>query len=99
MEVYERLAILEANDTNIFHQLTEIKTDVRDIRRLINAVETIAVKTESIDSKVDNMGDRLLQLENKPIEDLSHYKRLVIGSLITAVLSTVVTAVLALILR
>ena len=29
-----RISTLEANDRNIFHQLDEIKSDVRDIRRL-----------------------------------------------------------------
>ena len=38
-KIAERIATLEANNANIFHQLDEIKTDVKDIRRLTVAVE------------------------------------------------------------
>ena len=43
----ERVSYLEAQDKNIFHQLDEIKTDVRDIKRLTVAVERIALQTKS----------------------------------------------------
>jgi len=74
VEVHERLAKLEADEKNIFHQLTEIKEEVKDIRRLTLAVEKIAVKTESIDSKVDEMGTRISAVEREPTDDFKHYK-------------------------
>ena len=99
VEVHERLAKLEADEKNIFHQLTEIKEEVKDIRRLTLAVEKIAVKTESIDSKVDEMGTRISAVEREPTDDFKHYKRLVAGAVISAVLSSVVVAVLSLIMN
>lgn len=99
MEIHERLAKLEADDKNIFHQLSEIKEEVKDIRRLTTAVEQIAVKTESIDNKVDSMGTRLSLVEREPGEDFRHYKRLILGAILTSTVSTVALAVLSLIMK
>jgi len=99
MEINERLARLEADEKNIFHQLSEIKDEVKDIRRLTNAVEKIAVKTESIDSKVDDMGARISAVEKEPAENFSHYKRLIAGAVISAAISSIVVAILALIMQ
>ena len=49
----ERLSTLEANDKTLFHQIDELKEDIRDIRRLTVAVEKIAGKVDNIDLKVD----------------------------------------------
>lgn len=99
MEIHERLARLEADEKNIFHQLSEIKDEVKDIRRLTNAVEQIALKTESIDTKVDEMGGRIAEVEGQPLADFIHFKRVIIGAVITAALSTVTVAVLTLIMK
>ncbi len=99
MELSERIAKLEADDKNIFHQLSEIKDEVKDIRRLTAAVEKIALKTESIDSKVDDMGSRLLAVESEPTESFKHYKRLVLGNILTATVSAACAAILALIIK
>lgn len=95
----QRVAALEANEKNIFHQLTEIKEDVKDIRRLTVAVERIAVKTETIDEKVDGIDKRLGNVESAPVEDYKHFKRLIIGGFITTILAAILTAVLSQILR
>ncbi|MEE1279462.1 MAG: hypothetical protein UHH95_01355 [Oscillospiraceae bacterium] len=99
MEIHERLARLEADEKNIFHQLSEIKDEVKDIRRLTAAVEKIAVKTESIDSKVDDMGSRISAVENEPAQSYNHYKKLVAGSTLTAIVSAICAAILALIMK
>lgn len=99
MEINERLAKLEADEKNIFHQLSEIKEEVRDIHRLTNAVEKIAVRTESIECKVDQMGSRISALEKSPADNFSHYKKVIAGAVITAVISALTAAVFALILK
>ncbi len=99
MELHERVAKLEADEKNIFHQLTEIKDEVKDIRRLTNAVEKIAVKTESIDSKVDDMGTRISAVEREPSDSFKHYKRLIAGAVISAAVSSIVVAILALVMQ
>ncbi|MBQ7800007.1 MAG: hypothetical protein IJ370_05900 [Oscillospiraceae bacterium] len=99
MELHERVAKLEADEKNIFHQLSEIKDEVKDIRRLTNAVERIALKTDSIDSKVDEMGTRISAVESEPSDSFKHYKRLIAGAVISAAVSSLVVAILALIMQ
>ena len=99
MELHERVARLEADEKTIFHQLTEIKDEVKDIRRLTAAVEKIATKTESIDTKVDDMGTRISAVEKEPLENFSHYKRLAFGCVITTVITAICSAILALIMK
>lgn len=95
----ERLAALEANEHTIFHQLNEIKDEVKDIRRLTIAVEKIAVQTETTAKKVDSIDTRLDSVENRPSADYSHYKRVIIGAVITGVIGIIVGAVMALIIK
>ena len=95
----QRVAALEANQKSIYHQLSEIKEDVKDIHRLTVAVERIAVRTETIDGKVDGIDKRLERVESAPAEDYKHFKRLIIGGFITTILAAVLTAVLSQILR
>ena len=98
-KIAERIATLEANNANIFHQLDEIKTDVKDIRRLTVAVEKIAVQTESTAHKVDNIDIRLDNVEQRPAADFTHYKRVIIGSICTGVIGVIIGAVFALIIK
>lgn len=61
----ERIAVLEANDRNIFHQLDEHKLAIENIQRLVISVEKIADKTNSISDKVDQIDERLNQVEQQ----------------------------------
>ncbi len=84
--ITERLAICEANDSNIFHQLNEIKSEVKDIRRLTSAVEKIAVQTKNSADKINSIDKRLDSVEKLPSDDLRYYRRFIITTLIGAVL-------------
>ncbi len=87
--ITERLAICEANDSNIFHQLTEIKSEVKDIRRLTSAVEKIAVQTKNTAEKIANIDKRLNCVERIPSDDLHYYRRFLFTGIIGAVLGAV----------
>ena len=95
----ERIAKLEANDANIFHQLDEIKEDVKDIHRLTSAVEKIALRTESIEKKVDGLDGRIGSIEAEPGQNWRHYKRLVIGCILTGAVGAILGAILTMIIH
>ena len=97
--IAERVVKLEADNKNIFHQLTEIKEDVRDIRQLTAAVEKIAVKTDETAKKLDGISERIEAVERLPAEDMRYYRRMAVSCIITGVIGTVLGAVLALILN
>ena len=94
-----RISTLEANERNIFHQLDEIKGDVRDIRRLTAAVEKVAMQTENTAKKVDSIDKRLAFVEQTPAEDMRYYKRLIIGCITTGIIGAILGAAAALILK
>ena len=95
----ERLAILEAEDKNIFHQHDEIKSEVKDIRRLTAAVEKMAEQMKNTSCKVDAIDRRLNCVEKAPAEDFKHYKQIIINCIITGILGAVIGAVLAMIIK
>ena len=105
-DTHERLATLEANDRNIFHQLDtlklenkEIRSELKDIRKLTEAVAQIAVKTENIDQKIDNINNRLNEVEQAPAKDYTHYRRTIISGAITGVIGIILGALLSLIIH
>ena len=59
--VDERLGTLEANDKALFHQVDELKEEVRDIRRLTIAIEKIA-------GKVTGDSTKTIYFEVSPLE-------------------------------
>ncbi len=98
-DIHERVAALEANESNIFHQLTEIKDEVRDIRRLTTAVEKIAVQTKNTADKVDDLCAWKDRATAEPADDARYYRRTVVGCVLTTVIGAVMGAVLALVLK
>lgn len=91
----ERIAVLEANDRNIFHQLDEHKIAIENIQRLVISVEKIADKTNSISDKVDQIDERLNQVEQQPMKRIQKAREIIltsilstIGGLIVGILST-----------
>ncbi len=95
----ERLAKLEADDKNIFHQLDEIKEEVRDIKKLTVAVEKIAIQTEHTAQKVAGISERLECVEQTPVEDFKYYKRSLLSSLATGIIGLILGAVFSLIIK
>lgn len=95
----ERVSYLEAQDKNIFHQLDEIKEDVRDIKRLTVSVERIALQTKSTSEQVVGINERLYNLEQAPAEEAKYYKRVIINCIVTGVISLILGAVLSLIIK
>ncbi len=93
----ERIAVLEANDRNIFHQLDEMKEEIKVLRELIAAVQHLADKTESNTTLLQKVDKRLENIESAPLTDLKHYKRVAVAAIITGVVSAVLGAILALI--
>ena len=99
----EQLAVQVAENTkdisHIYHEIDEIKDNVKDIHSLATSVEKIAVKMDSTAGKVDKIDSRLEQIEKEPRDKLEHYKRLIIGCIVTGILGAVIGAVFTLILK
>lgn len=86
----ERIAILETNDKNIFHQLSKHEESINNIQRLAIAIEKIAEKTNNISDKVDQIDDRLSTVENQPVKRWEKARELVLTAILTGLAGLVV---------
>ncbi len=96
---YGRLSVLEANNKNIFHQLDELKDEVKNIRQLTVAVRELALSSKATAEKVADISDRLSSVEHAPAEDMRHYKKAVITALLTGAMGAMLGMVSAFILK
>ena len=95
----ERLALCEANDKNIFHQLDEIKEAQKEHARLIVAVEKLASKTDTIAEKVNRIDSKIEKIEAEPGRQYNRVKDIIITSIITAIVGVIIGSVLTLIMK
>ncbi len=94
-----RISSLEANEKNIFHQLDEIKLDVRDIQRLTAAVERMALQMQSTAERVGSIDKRLAFVEQAPAEDMRYYRRTAVCCALSGIIGTLLGAISALFLK
>lgn len=92
----ERLSSLETNTSSIFHQIDEMKEDIRNITRLTIAVEKIANKVDNIDEKVNRIDERLTTVEQEPAEEYKHIRRTIISAAISTIVGAVIGALITL---
>lgn len=98
-EELERLATLEANIRNIFHQLDELEENVGDLHRLTTAVEKLATQGASTAKAVDKIDKRLAVVERMPGEEAQHYRRLIIGAICSGIIGALIGAIMGVVLR
>jgi hypothetical protein len=80
------------------HRMEKSEKQQETLHQMATSVEKMAVNMEHMAKEQAKQGERLERLEHEPADDFKHYKRLIIGCIITGVLSAIVGAVLALIL-
>lgn len=68
------------------------------LNKLVNSVDILAVNMKHMAEEQKKQGEHIEKLEKEPAEDFKHYKRLVIGCVITTIIGAVLGAVLATIL-
>lgn len=95
----EKIVALETARDNIYHQLDEIKKDLKDLQGLTLAIERLAGSVKTTGEKVDKIDNRLEAIEREPGDTFKHYKRLIIGCICTGIVGAIIGALLALVLR
>lgn len=99
MNYDEEIAALKANQSGIYHQLNEIKIDIKDLSKLTIAVEKLANSMQPMNEKIGSIDKRLYSIERKPAENYEHYKKVIIGCILTGVIGIILGALLALIIK
>lgn len=80
------------------HRMQKCEEQQTVLNKLVNSVDVLAVNMKHMADEQKEQGKKLEKLEHEPAEEYKHYKRLVIGCVITTVIGAVVGAVLATIL-
>lgn len=80
------------------HRMAKCEEQQTTLSRLASSVDVLAVNMQHMAEEQKKQGEHIEKLEKEPAEDFKHYKRLVVGCVITTVLGAVMGAALALII-
>lgn len=80
------------------HRMDECEQQQSILHKLVNAVDKLALNMEYMAKEQKQQGERLERLEHEPAEEHKYYKRLIIGCVITGIISAIVGAVATLII-
>lgn len=92
------IAKLMEDQANTAGQICELKKEVRDLRKLTVAVESIAATLKPMDDRIKSIDSRLNTIEREPAESFKYYKRTLVGCVLTGIIGAILGAVLALII-
>ena len=80
------------------HRVNKCEEQQSILSKIVSSVDKLALNMNYMAKEQERQADHIEKLENEPVEDYKHYKRLVIGCVITTVLGAVLGAVIATIL-
>lgn len=83
---------------SLSHRVKRCEEQQATLHRMAVSVETMAVNMEYMAREQKAQGERLERLEHEPAEEYKHYRRTIIGCIITTILGAVLGALLATIL-
>ena len=90
-----RLENHEQEIKSLKHRMDEREEKDKTLSELTTSVRTLAVNMEYMAKEQQKQGERLERLEHEPTDEYKHYKRLIIGCIITTVIGTVLGAIIA----
>lgn len=77
------------------HRMNDCEDSQALLNKLINSVDKLAINMDYMNKELQVQGKKLERLENAPAEEYQHYKRLIIGCIITGVVGAILGAVFA----
>lgn len=93
-EIAVRLENHEQEIKSLKHRMNEREKTDETLVELTTSVKTLGLNMEYMLKEQQKQGEHLERLEHEPTEEYKHYKRLVIGCVITTVIGAVIGAVL-----
>ena len=77
------------------HRMNDCEDSQALLNKLINSVDKLAINMDYMNKELQVQGKRLEKLESAPAEEYQHYKRLIIGCIITGVVGAILGAIFA----
>lgn len=94
-EIAVRLENHEQEIKSLKHRMDEQEGKDKTLTELTISVKTLATNMEYMAKEQQKQGERLERLEHEPADNYKHYKRLVIGCVLTTILGALLGAILA----
>lgn len=87
------------------HRMKKCEEQTGLLNRLVNSTDKLALNMEYMakeqqkqGERLEKQSERLEKLEHEPAEDFKHYKKVLIGCIITGVVGALIGALLALVI-
>lgn len=80
------------------HRMTKCEEQQSTLSKLASSVDVLAVNMKHMADEQKRQCEHIEKLEKEPAEEFKHYKRLIIGCVITTIIGAVVGAILATVL-
>lgn len=94
-EIAVRLENHEQEIKSLKHRMDEQEGKDKTLTELTISVKTLATNMEYMAKEQQKQGERLERLEHEPVDNYKHYKRLVIGCVLTTIIGALLGAILA----
>ena len=98
-EVAVKLESHEQEIRTLKDRMKGIEESDKTLSELTTSVKTLAVNMEYMAKEQQKQGERLERLEREPSDNYKHYKRILIGCIITTVVGAFLGALLTLIIK
>ena len=86
-EKYIQMIVENTQSTrSAHHRLDKIETDIKEIKELTIAVKEIAMETKAMREDVNDMNDRLKEVENKPAKNWETIVKTAISTIVGALI-------------
>lgn len=93
-EIAIRFTDHENEIKSLKHRMNEQEAKDKTLTELTISVKSLATNMEYMAKEQQKQGERLERLEHEPTEEYKHYKRLIIGCVITTVIGAIIGAIL-----
>lgn len=81
------------------HRMSACEEQQIAINKLVNSVDRLALKMEYMAKELNRQGDQLTRFEQEPVNEYNHYKKVIIGCILTGLLSAILGAVLSVVIK
>lgn len=99
MTTEEKVATFDVSINNIYHEIKEIKDQLKEFRNISITNAQIVLQNDLIESRLKNVEDRLIAIEQEPASKFKRYKDLIITTILTALIGAIIGAIIALIIK
>lgn len=94
-DIAVRLENHEQEIKSLKHRMDEQEGKDKTLTELTISVKTLATNMEYMAKEQQKQGERLERLEHEPADNYKHYKRLVIGCVLTTIIGALLGVILA----